>query len=1091
MADNNPIKYSDLIVPDDSITKLISQLQELIKEYNQAQDTIKGQAQQAANSLKNLSGATEDGRNKIREFAAEAERLAKSEKELSDAQKQNEKTLKDVNNAVNAEVKAFSEFRAQIDAVSGSIKTNTDRYTKAVAALKQYRAEQAAINKAALARSGGSTYQYTDAEIQRMNQLTLAIAETTQERNKASRAINQEIKDYQSAAGSLNQMRAQLSTLKAAYADLSGEVRNGAIGKEMIATIGTMSKEISAIEQSMGVYSRNVGNYASAWNGLGVSIQQIARELPSLSMGANMFFLAISNNLPMLADELKRARVEYDNLRKSGQKATPVWKQVISSIFSWQTALVAGITVLTLYGQELVNWIADLFSSKNAILSAKEANEQLNASLQESDQGYAQNIYQLKQLQLEYKNITSDTQLATWIENNQQKFAALGISITDASDAENVFVKNTKSVIAAFKNRAKAAAAQELAQEKYREAFQKRLEAETEAAKGTSFTDVLLGGLGQGYGASGGGMRNATGMNVAEASERQREIRINSMYEEADAVEKTADQYFNLANAYKTEAQQALQSAGIRESSGTVTPVAAASKSTTAAEPDYEKEFAEAYERRIEALRDYQDARIELEMQGAEKQRVQTELEYDRQIEDLQYRLDNEKDLTQVEQESITAQILLLTQQRHDALQKLENELWLEELNARKARLEQRLEAVEKESEEEYKIRLALIETERNIAQTENNMQPAGQRVSSADIDTQYNNQSAELIANRAEKVQKDSEKEAKEYANTLKSVYNTAQQTISQFSQNSASAIGNFTKIMQTDIGGKTVYEHLGLTQEQAYAAAAAAGVIIGSLQDIAAARVEAANAAVQQAEKETDAARDALQAELEARANGYANNVTQAQKELKLAQENQRKAEQEQQKALQAQQAIQSVQQMSNLVTATALIWSQLGFPLAIPAIAVMWASFAAAKIKAAQLTSSSSATEQYGEGTVELLSGGSHQSGNDVDLGTKPDGTRRRAEGGEFFAVINKRNSRKFRSVIPDVIHSLNDGSFAHKYLAAYDKDAATLINLGSDFPDIEDLKKDVKDIKNQNKRRRYVDGRGNTVEVYKNLTRRTIR
>ena len=84
-------------------------------------------------------------------------------------------------------------------------------------------------------------------------------------------------------------------------------------------------------------------------------------------------------------------------------------------------------------------------------------------------------------------------------------------------------------------------------------------------------------------------------------------------------------------------------------------------------------------------------------------------------------------------------------------------------------------------------------------------------------------------------------------------------------------------------------------------------------------------------------------------------------------------------------------------------------------------MWGSFAYSKIKAVQAVGKS---EEYGEGTVELLSGGSHQSGNDVDLGTKSDGTKRRAEGGEFFAVINKRNSRRYRRIIPSVIGALNN-------------------------------------------------------------------
>jgi hypothetical protein len=267
-----------------------------------------------------------------------------------------------------------------------------------------------------------------------------------------------------------------------------------------------------------------------------------------------------------------------------------------------------------------------------------------------------------------------------------------------------------------------------------------------------------------------------------------------------------------------------------------------------------------------------------------------------------------------------------------------------------------------------------------------------------------------------------------------------------------------------------------------------------LDALNTITQARIEAANAAVEQANKEVDAAQSALDAELEARANGYASNVVQSQKELDLAKKNQEKALKEQQRAQKQQQAIDSVVQASSLITASANLWSTfskipiVGPSLAIAAISMMWGSFALAKIKAAQMTKQSS--EEYGEGTVELLEGGSHQSGNDIDLGTKPDGTKRRAEGGEFFAVINKRNSRRFRKIIPDVINSLNNGTFAHKYLNSYGGDMLQL-NVSSDRPDIRSLQEDVHEIREQNSRRTHVDGDGNTIENYKNLTRKIKR
>ena len=186
----------------------------------------------------------------------------------------------------------------------------------------------------------------------------------------------------------------------------------------------------------------------------------------------------------------------------------------------------------------------------------------------------------------------------------------------------------------------------------------------------------------------------------------------------------------------------------------------------------------------------------------------------------------------------------------------------------------------------------------------------------------------------------------------------------------------------------------------------------------------------------------------------------------------------------------AIDTAMQVSSLITATAEIWkAYAGIPfagtgLAIAATALMWGSFLASKIMA--FSAVSGGTEEYGEGTVELLQGGSHQSGNDIDLGRKKDGTRRRAEGGEYFAVINKRNSRKYRDLVPEVIGALNDGTFAEKYMNAYAGGDVNVIASGSG-EHLRALSDDVRQIREQGETKTYVDGRGNTVVEYKNVKR----
>ena len=270
------------------------------------------------------------------------------------------------------------------------------------------------------------------------------------------------------------------------------------------------------------------------------------------------------------------------------------------------------------------------------------------------------------------------------------------------------------------------------------------------------------------------------------------------------------------------------------------------------------------------------------------------------------------------------------------------------------------------------------------------------------------------------------------------------------------------------------------------------ALGYSLDSLNEFMDAWVAAAEKRLEYWDKEVERTQSSLDKEREARANGYAANVAMAQKEYDQARKQQQKALQEQRRAQKAQEMIDTAMQVSSLVTATANIWKAFtgagpwGIALAVAATALMFGSFAAAKIKAASVSGAGGGDEEYGEGTVELLQGGSHQSGNDIDLGRKKDGTRRRAEGGEYFAVINRRNSRRYRNVIPDVINSLNDGTFAEKYQRAYG-DGGVKVSVQTQNQDLRGMASDVRLIREQGEQRVSYDARGNEVIQYKNLRR----
>lgn len=208
-----------------------------------------------------------------------------------------------------------------------------------------------------------------------------------------------------STASSYNEMNAAVLALEKRLKNMPKDSFLGVEGQNTLRQIQTLKNELKSMDAQMGNYQRNVGNYASHWNGLNVSVQQVARELPSLAVGWNTFFLAISNNLPMLADELKKARIEYQAMQEAGQKGIPVWKQLTKSILSWQTALVVGITLLSVYGKDIMNWVASLFKGEQAVLELANAEKDLADARK---RGISNSVKERVELDLLYK-ATQDT----------------------------------------------------------------------------------------------------------------------------------------------------------------------------------------------------------------------------------------------------------------------------------------------------------------------------------------------------------------------------------------------------------------------------------------------------------------------------------------------------------------------------------------------------------------------------------------------------------------------------------------------------------------------------------------------------------
>lgn len=280
--------------------------------------------------------------------------------------------------AANAEAEAWRGLLDELHAVSLAKRENIEQIEQLKAANRGLKAQYDALNKA---EQNG--FALTDKQIARRTSLSLTYEENKQAISRMRQEVANQIKLEQVAHGSIDEMSQALARMRTVYRSLNEGERGNTFGQNLLKNIQALDTKIKELDASMGVHARNVGNYASGWNGLSFSIQQVARELPALAISPQTFFLAISNNLPILADQLALTRQRVKELKAEGQSFTPVWKQVIKSIISWQTLLVAGITVLTFYGKEITEWVGSLFKGKQAFDAAKQAAEQFHATMTE------------------------------------------------------------------------------------------------------------------------------------------------------------------------------------------------------------------------------------------------------------------------------------------------------------------------------------------------------------------------------------------------------------------------------------------------------------------------------------------------------------------------------------------------------------------------------------------------------------------------------------------------------------------------------------------------------------------------------------
>ena len=434
-------------------------------------------------------------------------------------------------------IKGMSESAKRIDALN-------DRISELKAGLKELRAERKAgtIDEEAYNERVAQTTQELAANRAEVKALQSAM-------RTYSREIQDNIKEEKNLEGAVNGLRASIRNLTAEYNALSAADQAGAIGNGLAERISKIQTQVSAAEQRLGNFRSNVGNYQSAFNGLNVAVSQIVRELPSAAMGADMFFLAISGNIPMLVDEINKLR----EFNKSSEQSVPILKQLGAAVFSWNSLISVGITLLTVYGKDIVSWIGNLFKGREAAMTMAEAQAEVNKQMAESSGSYGDQVAQLRALQLQWNQLGDDLKAKTeFVKNNREAFDKLGVAITTVADADNLFIQNTDAFIEAMNLRAQANAANELATQKYKDALIARQEAEEKIEKGKQ---TVYKGIDD-YG-------NITleYRYIAYTEDEKKEI-----LAEAEALEAEASAFTQLTVARNADAKSILDRAGIKES---------------------------------------------------------------------------------------------------------------------------------------------------------------------------------------------------------------------------------------------------------------------------------------------------------------------------------------------------------------------------------------------------------------------------------------------------------------------------------------------------------------------------------------------
>lgn len=532
------------------------------------------------------------------------------------------------------------------------------------------------------------------------------------------------------------------------------QMESEAAAKDNVATQARVTDMLAKMDQ-------NVGKTARRWDGLRMQVTQLVREMPSAAISMNTFFLAISNNLPYLVDEIIDARKEFAELTKQGKAATPVWKQVGRAFLSWNAILAVVMTALSIYGADLVKFVSRLLSVGDAADTTGRALGNLTEEIEKSNANYGQSLATLEKLSILWRNLSSLRERTKFLKMYSSEINSLGLGIKTVDDAEIAFNKQTETIKKAYAERARAAAAMKLAQEGYEKALKETLERERVRTRTAEMQQTIQS------------RRTRFGREVASGRYGLTHARYfsggreESSREEERKALKNARTYLDLMNKAAAEQDKLLTSTGLSfrgEERGkrqidllnrlNSFQLDAMKKFNDMAEATME----DGYDKRIKIINDrYAETRKEIQKQmDAVVALINKELgaAYGSFAEApsyymIEYAVQNAS--TEMERQ-LLGTLLVYRQAIEQSYKAQGQDVRKEQLaeatamaNAARDAVQLRLDAVQKGSQEEYDLRLKLIWKEYNAEIAANNEKEENKRQNSLAIYRKYLKQANDL----------------------------------------------------------------------------------------------------------------------------------------------------------------------------------------------------------------------------------------------------------------------------------------------------------------------------------------------------------